>query len=184
MANQVRGVAWESAVVVRVPSLDGTISALRRRFALPHKPNGIPPHITAIVPFLPAAELAEDGSAVQMLRTICAAAEPFRVTFSRTGRFPHVLYLAPEPADPFVDLAGAITASWPAVKPYAGEHKTVVPHLTVATSRPQTVFDTVDRALRPQLPVTAEIDGAQVYLFDGERWREHAALPFARRTAR
>ncbi|HUY59472.1 MAG TPA: 2'-5' RNA ligase family protein [Solirubrobacteraceae bacterium] len=177
MTHTVRDVAWESAVVVRVPSLDETIAALRERFDLPRKPNGIPPHITAIVPFLPAANLTEAG-ALPALRSLCAAFEPFQVTFAATARFPNVLYLAPEPAEPFVALTRALVDGWPRNRPYAGEHNVVVPHLTVTTSRRRELFGTVSEALKPQLPLSATVDGAHVYLFDGRRWTAHAALPF------
>lgn len=171
------GPAWESAVVVRVPELDQTIGELRRRFGLPLKPNGIAPHVTAIVPFLPVAELREDGE-LPALRALCAGLDPFVVSFVRTARFPRVLYLAPEPAQPFIALTRALMASWPQVKPYAGEHRQVVPHLTVTTARPSRVFDAVAQALEPQLPVTVLIESAQLYLFDGRRWTEHATLAF------
>jgi 2'-5' RNA ligase len=177
MTHTVRDAAWESAVVVRVPSLDKTIAALRERFDLPRKPNGIPPHITAIVPFLPATDLTEDG-ALPALRSLSAELEPFQVTFAATARFPNVLYLAPEPAEPFIALTRAIVDRWPLIRPYAGEHKAVVPHLTVTTSRRRELFGSVSEALEPQLPLSANVDCAHVYLFDGRRWTENAALPF------
>jgi 2'-5' RNA ligase len=168
-------------VVIRVPSLDQTIAALRERFDLPRKPNGIRPHITAIVPFLPAQDLTDEG-ALPALRSLCAGFEPFQVTFAATARFPNVLYLAPEPAEPFIALTRAIVDRWPLVRPYAGEHKAVVPHLTVTTSRRRELFGAVAAALQPQLPLSATVDGAHLYLFDGRRWTEHAALPFGSST--
>lgn len=172
-----RGVGWESAVVVRVPALDKTLARLRTRFELPRKPNGIPPHVTVIVPFLPRAQLTDEQD-LPALRALCARCEPFAVRFAHTARFRRVLYLAPEPAEPFRALTRALTAQWEQVEPYAGERgKQVVPHLTVTTSRPARVFDLVDEALRPLLPIEARIDSAQLYLFDGRRWTEHASLP-------
>jgi 2'-5' RNA ligase len=184
MTHTVRGVAWESAVVVRVPALDEAIASLRRRFSLPRKPNGIPPHITVIVPFLPRAQLTEE-QALPALRAVCAEREPFDVTFARTARFRRVLYLAPEPAEPFVALTRALTARWAEVEPYAGEHaKEVIPHLTVTTSRPPKVFDLVDEALAPLLPIQARIDAAQLYLFDGHRWTADEPLAFGTSSGR
>jgi len=164
-------------VVVRVPALDQMIDELRRRFHLALKPNGIRPHITSLIPFLPAAELAEERE-LPALRALCAGLRPFDVSFSRTDRFPRVLYLAPEPAEPFIAFTRALMGGWPQLEAYAGEHKHVVPHLTVTTSRPPRVFDALDEALAPLLPVRAQIEAAQVYLFDGRRWTEHASLPF------
>lgn len=179
MTGAARGVGWESAVVVRVPALDHTIASLRKRFDLPRKPNGIAPHITAVVPFLPQAELSEDR-ALPALRDVCLECEPLDVVFAQTERFPRVLYLAPQPAEPFIALTRALMARWPAIEPYAGEHRQIVPHLTVTTSRPTSVFDIVDQALAPMLPLRAHLDAAQLYFFDGGRWRVGASLPFGR----
>ena len=170
--------AWESAVVVRVPAFDQTIAALRRRFSLPLKPNGIRPHITVMIPFLSASELGEDGT-LPALRGLCAEFESFGVSFSRFARFRRVLYLVPEPAEPFIALAAALTASWPGIGPYAGGQKELVPHLTVTTSRPPKVFDKVAEALQPELPIRVQIDAVQIYLFDRRRWIEHASIPLA-----
>lgn len=180
MAPGPREIAWESAVVVRVPTLDQTIGELRRRFDLPRKPNGIRPHVTVLIPFLPAAELGEEG-ALPALRELCAGLKPFDVSFSRTARFPRVLYLAPDPPEPFMALTTALRTRWPQCQPYAGEPKQVIPHLTVTTGRSRRVLDAVDAALAPQLPVEARIGAAQVYLFDGHRWTELAALPLGSR---
>lgn len=180
MTRESRELPWESAVVVRVAALDEPITRLRGRFGLPRKPNGIGPHVTVIVPFLAQQDLADEAT-LASLREVCAAVAPFDVTFARTARFPHVLYLAPEPAEPFIALTRDLTARWPQLKPYAGKEKQVIPHLTVTTSRPPKVFHQVDEALRPLLPVRVQIDAAQLYLFDGRRWTEHAQLPFTPR---
>lgn len=168
---------WESAVVVRVPALDQTIADLRRRFHLALKPNGIRPHITSLIPFLPAAELTEDGE-LPALRALCAAVAPFDVSFARAARFPRVLYLAPEPAEPFIAFTAALMGGWPQLEGSAAKRRQVVPHLTVTTSRPPKVFHALEEALAPLLPVRVRIDAAQVYLFDGRAWTEHAVLPF------
>jgi 2'-5' RNA ligase len=179
MTREDHRAAWESAVVVRVPAFDEPIDSLRGRFVLPRKPNGIGPHITVMVPFLPHAELDDHGS-LAALRDVCAAVEPFEVTFGRTARFPHVLYLAPEPAEPVIALSAALTERWPQLAPYAGKEKQLIPHLTVTTGRPPKVFHQVEEALRPILPVRVQISAAQLYRFDGQRWSEDAQLPFGR----
>jgi 2'-5' RNA ligase len=163
-------------VVVRVPALDQTLATLRRRFSLPLKPNGIRPHVTVMIPFLPTAELGEDG-ALPALRALCSEFASFDVSFSRFARFRRVLYLAPEPAEPFIGLARELMDGWPQIGPYAAGEKDLVPHLTVTTSRPPRVFDKVAEALAPQLPVRVQIEAVQVYVFDRRRWSEHASLP-------
>jgi len=166
---------WESAVVVRVPELDATIKHVRERFDLPRKPNGIAPHITVIVPFLPLAMI--DEAARVTIREILTGIEPFEVRFARTGRFPTVLYLDPEPAQVFRALTTAITTAWPALRPYGGSHRDPVPHLTVTTSRSRSLLSRVAAAVEPLLPVSARVAAAQLYRFDGRRWTEIEALP-------
>jgi hypothetical protein len=169
---------WESAVVVRVPSLEGTLAALRERFDLPRKPNGIPAHVTAIVPFLARVEI--DEAVMTSLLEICGEIEPFEVTFPCTGRFPHVLYLEPDPGDVFVGLTEALARRWPQAQPYAGGHKEVIPHLTVTTGQSEAVFNAVAAEVTRVLPVTASLDAVQLYLFDGVRWVEERVLPLTR----
>ena len=163
-------------MVVRIPDFDEHIESLRGRFGLPRKPNGIASHVTVIVPFLSRDELNDGG--LQTLRELCASVKPFDVTFARSARFPHVLYLAPEPAQPFIALTHALTARWPQLAPHASREKQIVPHLTVTTSRPARVFHQVEEALRALLPLRVQVDAAQLYLFDGRAWTEDARLPF------
>jgi 2'-5' RNA ligase len=168
----------ESAVVVRFPELDELMDALRGRFALPRKPNGIAAHVTVIVPFLGRDELTEEHE-LPALRQLCANVGSFDVTFAQTGRFPHVLYLAPEPAEPFIAFTRAMLARWPQLRPPGGREKPIVPHLTVTTARPPKVFHQVEQALRPLLPIRARAESAQLYSFDGRRWTQEAQMPFA-----
>lgn len=58
-----------------------------------------------------------------------AAAFPF--VLSAVGRFPGVLCLAPDPAEPFIALTRAIEACWPQHPSYEGAFDDVVPHVTV-----------------------------------------------------
>ena len=50
------------------------------------------------------------------------------------GRFPTVVYLAPEPSEPFDRLTEAIDARFPDFPPYAGAFDGVIPHLTITES--------------------------------------------------
>jgi len=164
-------------VVVRFPELDQPIDALRGRFALPRKPNGIAPHVTVIVPFLGRDELTEERE-LPAVRELCATVGAFDVTFARTARFPHVLYLAPEPVEPFIALTRALLERWPQLRLAGNREKPIVPHLTVTTARPPRVFHQVEQALRPVLPLRARAESAQLYHFDGRRWTEDTQLPF------
>jgi len=96
----------------------------------PSAADGVPAHVTLLFPFR-AVERIDDDSLARA-DGIAGDAEPFDFVLARIGRFDGTLYLAPEPATPFVVLTRALAAAFPEHPPYGGLHADVVPHLTVA----------------------------------------------------
>lgn len=91
---------------------------------------GLPLHVTLLHPFV--APRAIDAAVEAALHEVVADMAQFRFVLARLARFPGVLYLAPEPPEPFVELTGALQERWPEHPPYGGAYESVVPHLTVA----------------------------------------------------
>lgn len=85
----------------------------------------------------------------------------------RPGRFPGVLYLAPESDDRFRALTLAVADRWPEVPPYGGRFAEVVPHLMVAHGQEPSVLDAVEADLAGRLPVTTRVGSVQLLVFDG-----------------
>jgi 2'-5' RNA ligase superfamily protein len=56
----------------------------------------------------------------------------FEFFLESIGRFPTTTYLAPEPANHFVQITQRLVQCFPTYQPYGGEYQGVVPHLTVA----------------------------------------------------
>jgi 2'-5' RNA ligase len=161
-------------VVVTVPDAEPLVGEWRLRHTH-DAPAGMPPHVTLLFPFVPA-ERADEVE--EQLAGLVAAAPAFDLAFRRTARFPGVLYLDPEPAEPFLALIAAITAEWPEHPPYEGAVDTVIPHLTVAESREQGLLDRVAAAVEPHLPVRTRVREASLFVEDDDgRWREHSRLP-------
>jgi 2'-5' RNA ligase len=104
---------------------------LRRRWDRAAR-SGVPAHVTILYPFMPAADL--DGSVRQSLARVAAEHHPFDARFSRVGRFPTVVYLAPDPPEPFNRLTEAIHSRFPDFPPYEGAFEVVIPHLTIVES--------------------------------------------------
>lgn len=156
-----------------VPVAEPLVQAWRARFDS-SAAYGIPAHITVIYPFLPDARL--DGAVLAQLRAECAATAPMEVTFRRIGRFPGVLYLAPEPTAGLRALTARFARRWPDAPPYGGRYPDVVPHLTVAEGT-AALLDDVERALAPGLPLKAALEVAELYVFDGERFSVRERLP-------
>jgi 2'-5' RNA ligase len=141
-------------------------------------PLGVPPHVTLLFPFVPADELTVDVEG--RLGRLLGEVEPFEVSFARTARFPGVLYLEPQPSEPFAALTASIAAEWPEHPPYEGAHDAVIPHLTVAESGEDELLDRIAADVEPQLPIEMRVREAQLYVEDAAgRWHERRRLPLA-----
>jgi len=115
-----------TALIVPVPEAEPAVSELR----LEHDPTarlGVPAHITILYPFAPP-DTVDETSVAELLAPFRA----FPFELSSVERFGEdVTFLAPRPAQPFVDLIAAVTERWPEYPPYEGTVDTVVPHLTL-----------------------------------------------------
>ena len=167
-----------SAVLVHIPEAEPVVGGWRLGHTF-DAPLGVPPHVTLLFPFVPADELT--GEVEERLARIVSAAEPFDVTFPRTARFPTLIYLEPHPSRPFSVLTEAIGAEWPEHPPYEGEIETVIPHLTVAESEDERLFERIKADVAPQLPIAHRVREAQLYVEDAAgRWHERRRLPLGR----
>jgi len=92
---------------------------------------GMPAHITLLYPFKSPNEI--DGTVLDILRRCFSNFTSFEFSLTTINRFPgEVLYLVPEPEDPFRQLTLGIWGCYPETPPYRGRYSTVIPHLTVA----------------------------------------------------
>ncbi len=139
----------ESAIIVPI-AVPVTIARLRERMD-PSAAAGVPAHVTLLYPFLPVDGL-DDEVRRKVLRIV--AAEPsFTVSFNAISRFPNVVYLPPEPADPFRRMTAALAVEFPDYPPYEGAYETVIPHLTVAQDVAADYYAAAEHALPAALPV-------------------------------
>jgi 2'-5' RNA ligase superfamily len=123
-------------------------------------PNDLPAHVTVLVP--------APGDVVA-LTEVLAPFPPFDVTFARLDRFPGLLWLAPEPAEPFVALTEAVVERFPSFPPYGGRYGSIVPHLTVAAAS----LDETAVLVEPLLPLHSHVDSVVLYeSADGRHWQE------------
>lgn len=167
----------QSAFIVEVPEAEPYVAALRERLD-PSARLGLPAHVTLLYPFMAPERI---GSAVlDRARAIAASTAPFAYRLAGIRRFPGVLYLAPRPAAPFVELTLRLAAEFPEHPPYGGRHERIVPHLTVAQS------DTQQRAaaeieLRAALPrsdgVAAHCGELLLIENSSGRWRPMQVFP-------
>jgi hypothetical protein len=141
----------ESALIVPVPNADPTVGPWRGRLD-PSAASGVPAHITVFYPFLLPASIA--GSARERLRTVVKTMSAFDFMLTSIDRFDaRVLWLRPEPGEPFRSLTVAIARLWPWLEPYDGAHDDIVPHLTIGISETGAGFDEAAREIGAELPI-------------------------------
>lgn len=96
---------------------------------------GVPPHVTVLFPFVEPAVARQVDTAARIREAIRDVAA-FDCSFGQASWFgQEVLWLAPDPSQPFRDLTAGVFEAFPDHPPYAGAHADVVPRLTVGERR-------------------------------------------------
>jgi 2'-5' RNA ligase len=164
-------------VLVLVPAAESVVAS-HRAVLDGAAAIGVPAHVTVLYPFMPPERT--DDAAIAALAGAVRSVPAFDVTFRRLRWFDRsVLWLAPEPAEPFLALTAAAHRAFPDYVPYGGAHADVMPHLTVGQDQPEDALESAARAIEPRLPVTARVTTA--VLMHGSRepdsWHVVAELP-------
>ncbi|HEY2283315.1 MAG TPA: 2'-5' RNA ligase family protein [Solirubrobacteraceae bacterium] len=144
-----------TTLILPVSSADGVLRESARE-------PGIPAHITLLYPFLPARSI--DGDTEAALASLLLEIPAFEFALSGIGRFPGVVYLAPEPAERFVALTEALVARWPEQQPYGGDYPEMIPHLTVSYGAP------IPDGLAERLPLAARAEEVWLMSRAGSGW--------------
>jgi 2'-5' RNA ligase len=170
----------ETAVVVPVPPAEPVIGVHRTR--LDQAAGwGVPAHVTVLYPFVAPDRI--DDEVLAALRRAVGTVPAFDAVWRRTGWFEQgVLWLAPEPAEPFRALTAAVVREFPDHPPFGGVYPEVVPHLTVANGAPMEEMRAAERAIRPLLPFAMRVVHVQVLAGTtiDRSWRVLADLPLGR----
>jgi 2'-5' RNA ligase len=155
--REVANVDDESALVVLVPEAEELVKTFRDRYD-PSASAGVPAHITLLYPFKRPGET--DQTVLDDLSQCFHRCAPFRFSLPPIRRFPDaVLYLAPEPDEPFRQLTLAIWDRYPETPPYGGKWSDIVPHLSVACVKDEQLLDQIAddfaQASHGRLPIRA-----------------------------
>ena len=168
-----------SALVIEVPEAEPLVGEWRRAYD-PVSKYGMPAHVTVLYPFREPHAI-DPGTLERLLDTI-GDHRPFTATFSSVGTFPDgVLYLAPDPPEPFVALTESVAAAFPEHPPYGGTFAEPIPHLTVASGLAEAQRDQLAGVVGPAIeggPVTSQITAVSLFTrgLDG-RWVHRTAIP-------
>jgi hypothetical protein len=108
----------QTAVIVPVPAVDSLVGEHRSHLDMAAS-WGVPVHVSVLYPFVEPAKVDDD-----LIATLASALGPvtaFDCRFTRTQWFGQdVLWLDPEPAQPFRDLTAAVWGTFPHHPPYGG----------------------------------------------------------------
>jgi 2'-5' RNA ligase len=150
---------------VYVPEAERLVHGVRMRFD-PSAAAGVAAHVTLVVPFVPLADL--DRPAV---RDVLGRHPPFAYRLSGLAGFRGVLYLAPDPAEPFAALSRDLVERF-GTPLYGRPELDPVPHLTVAMQDDDEALDAAASLLEP-LPIACSASEVTLIECDEEdRWHE------------
>jgi 2'-5' RNA ligase len=166
----------ETALLVPVPVAESLVSELRREYD-PSAAAGVPAHVTVMVPFLTPKEL--DAEVIAELQALIGAVPAFGFELAAVGWFGRtVLYLAPEPSEPFVVMTEQIADAF-GTAPYSGDYDDIVPHLTVAHASDGVELMAVADRLRPGLPLLCRAEEVWLMESDAAAWRRRERIALA-----
>jgi 2'-5' RNA ligase len=170
-----------TALIVEIPAAEPAVAA--HRATLDRAAGwGVPAHVTLVYPFLPPE--AVDDHTLATLREIVAAEPRFDLSLDRIGWFGDtIVWLAPDPARPFIALTGALAARFPQALPYGGAFDDIVPHLTIGHDHPRPVLAAAAEAVTAHLPITTTVTSVRLVAGipqPGGPWRPVADFPLGR----
>ena len=163
-----------TALYVEIPAAEPVVAEARRRWDAAG--IAVPAHVTILFPFVPPASVGIREE--QAIATIADGVDAFDVRFERVGRFPDVVWLAPEPVEPFARLTEELEARWPDYPPYGGAFEQVVHHLTVADGAPIHVLDELESTMRDSLPLVQRVSALTLSVRERGSWTVRRRYPF------
>jgi 2'-5' RNA ligase len=171
-----------SALLVEVPEAEPLVGQWRMDLD-PHAALGVPAHITVLFPFAPPPLIST--TILDRLGELLTAVDAFSYNLIETGWFgDSVLWLAPDPPDPFRSLTRRIGDAFTDYPPYGGRFGEPVPHLTIADGGLPEQMKAAETAVQAGLPISATAASVSLLheLVTG-RWQRAASFPLRRTTS-
>ena len=170
----------ETALVITVPEADSLIGEYRRRHTRDGA-AGMPAHVTLLYPFADVDALTDATS--DEIAQVSRSFDAFDFVIRKTARFEgDLLWLRPDPSEPFVALTEALARAFPEFPPYGGVHDEIVPHVSVAHGD-DALFAALEHELAPALPIRSAATEIELFEHVGGRWRRRAGFELNRHRA-
>ena len=172
----VRGFPPESIILIPVPEATPIVHEYRLRYD-PSTVANVPEHLTLLYPFLAPDKIDDD--VISTLLATFSIVSPFPFTLSHTAWFEQgVLYLAPEPATPLLDLTWRLSRMFN-ILPFEGRYPDPIPHLTIAHSGPTDILTDIITDISAYLPLEAVAQEAWLMVGHNETsWTLRQRFPF------
>jgi hypothetical protein len=138
-------------IMVRVPEVEPYIARLRARFD-PSAERGLGAHVTVVHANMPSALM--EPISLEQIAAAAASIAPFDYRITRVARFPGTLYLAAEPAAPFMHLKDRLVAVLPKDEHGPRGKEPLIPHVSVVR---KSAID--DREVEAELESALECHG-------------------------
>lgn len=148
------GSPTQSALVILVPEAEFAVREWRAELD-PAAAMGVPAHVTSLYPF--ASPNSIDGGVTGKLSATLSGVEAFDYSLESVRWFAQdVVWLAPVPARPFIEMTRALVRAFPEFPRYGGSFgDEVVPHLTIGDGAPHARMTEAARDVAAKLPITA-----------------------------
>jgi 2'-5' RNA ligase len=168
----------ETAIVVPVLEAEPAVGLFRRLYTV-EGADGMPAHITLLYPFTDTDLL--DETTLERVQATLADFAPFEAELTRIARFDRpediVVWVAPEPVEPFAAMADALAAEFPEHPPYGGKYVSIVPHLTVAMSDDDDLLTSIETDVSGLLPIRIHVHEAALYQHTPRGWKVLTPIP-------
>ncbi len=156
--------------MILLPAAEPILDAARRVDPALVRP-GLPAHVTALYPFLPA-----DGAVLEATRELAATFSPTDVPLTDFVTAPG---FAAIPAPALQPITDAACERWPSVQPYGGRFgPRPDAHVTVAMGGDAEVLERVAAEVRPLLPVRDRAVELQLVALTDRGWEPRLTVPF------
>jgi 2'-5' RNA ligase len=150
----------QTALIVAVPEAEDAVGPFRATFDTAAS-WGVPAHVTVLYPFLPPEQI--NAHVLTAISAAVAEVPRFDATFTHVEWFDDaVVWLAPQPNEPFRQLTDAVWRRFPETPPYAGAHPDSVPHLTIGHDQPKHQLSQAAEAVSTHLPIRAAITAVRL----------------------